>query len=131
MKGLIFTATFLLACGTAYADSCKVDATNKKLAGAAMTSFMKKCETDAQATCDKSAAEKKTGGCGQRQLHQKMRQGRRRRLIPTDQDSHIGPGNMLFGPITSLAPRSLRRTLVRPESPTAETRTKPNVRFGL
>ncbi|MGZ5520032.1 MAG: hypothetical protein ACXWJX_20230 [Limisphaerales bacterium] len=62
MKRLIFTAVFLLACGTAYADSCKVDAANKKLAGAAMTSFMKKCETDAKATCDKSAAEKKLAG---------------------------------------------------------------------
>ena len=62
MKALIFTAAFLLASGTAYADSCKVEATNKKLAGAAMTSFMKKCETDAKATCDKSAAEKKLAG---------------------------------------------------------------------
>ena len=29
----------------AYAASCKIDATEKKLAGAAMNSFMKKCET--------------------------------------------------------------------------------------
>jgi hypothetical protein len=27
-----------------------------------MTSFMKKCETDAKAACDKSAAEKKLAG---------------------------------------------------------------------
>ena len=62
MKGLIFTAALLLASGTAHADSCKVDAASKKLAGAAMTSFMKKCETDAKATCDKAAAEKKLAG---------------------------------------------------------------------
>jgi hypothetical protein len=62
MKGLIFTAIFLAMCGTAFADSCKVEATGKKLAGAAMTSFMKKCETDAKATCDASATEKKLSG---------------------------------------------------------------------
>ncbi len=62
MKGLILAAVFLLASGTAYADSCKVNAGSKKLAGAAMTSFMKKCETDAAAACDKAAAEKKLAG---------------------------------------------------------------------
>jgi hypothetical protein len=62
MKGLILTAALLLACSNAYAESCKVEAGGKKLAGAAMTSFMKKCETDAKATCDKSAAEKKLAG---------------------------------------------------------------------
>ena len=62
MKGLFLIAALLMGCGSAYADSCKVEAGNKKLAGAAMTSFMKKCETDAKATCDKSAAEKKLAG---------------------------------------------------------------------
>jgi hypothetical protein len=42
--------------------TCKSQAADKKLAGAAMTSFMKKCETDAQATCDTSAADKKLNG---------------------------------------------------------------------
>ena len=42
--------------------TCRSQATDKKLAGAAMTSFMKKCETDAQATCDASAADKKLNG---------------------------------------------------------------------
>ena len=58
MKGLILTAALLVASGSAYANSCKVEAGSKKLAGAAMTSFMKKCETDAATACDKSAAEK-------------------------------------------------------------------------
>jgi hypothetical protein len=34
----------------------------KKLAGAAKTSFMKKCETDAKAGCDAAAADKKLAG---------------------------------------------------------------------
>ena len=62
MRGLVLVAAMLLTCGSAYADSCKVEAGNKKLAGAAMTSFMKKCETDAKANCDKAAAEKKLVG---------------------------------------------------------------------
>jgi hypothetical protein len=62
MKGIILTAALLLTTSSAYADSCKVEAGSKKLAGAAMTSFMKKCETDATAACDKAAAEKKLAG---------------------------------------------------------------------
>ena len=42
--------------------TCKSQATDKKLAGAALTSFMKKCETDAQAACDTSASDKKLNG---------------------------------------------------------------------
>jgi hypothetical protein len=34
----------------------------KKLAGAALNSFMKKCESDAQIACDKQAADKKLSG---------------------------------------------------------------------
>ena len=42
--------------------SCKAQATDKKLAGAALTSFTKKCETDATAACDTAAADKKLVG---------------------------------------------------------------------
>jgi hypothetical protein len=42
--------------------SAKVEAGSKKLVGAAMTSFMKKCEADATVACDKSATEKKLSG---------------------------------------------------------------------
>jgi len=42
--------------------SCKAQASEKKLAGAALNSFMKKCETDAQKACDISAADKKLAG---------------------------------------------------------------------
>jgi hypothetical protein len=44
------------------AGSCAAMAAEKKLAGAAKTSFMKKCEGDASAACDAKAAEKKLAG---------------------------------------------------------------------
>ena len=47
----------------AYADSsCAAQATEKKLAGAAKTSFLKKCDADAKAACDTQAADKKLAG---------------------------------------------------------------------
>jgi hypothetical protein len=47
----------------AYADpSCAAQATDKRLAGAAKDSFLKKCVFDAKATCDKAAADKKLAG---------------------------------------------------------------------
>jgi len=46
----------------AQAPTCKAQATEKKLAGAALNSFMKKCESDAQKSCDTSAASKKLAG---------------------------------------------------------------------
>jgi hypothetical protein len=42
--------------------SCREAAAEKKLHGAAMTSFMTKCEQDAQASCDAAAQEKKLYG---------------------------------------------------------------------
>ena len=42
--------------------SCATQAAEKKLAGAAKTSFMGKCERDAKAGCDATAAEKKLAG---------------------------------------------------------------------
>lgn len=44
------------------APSCKAQATDKKLAGAALNSFMKRCETDAQKACDVQAGDKKLSG---------------------------------------------------------------------
>jgi len=47
----------------ALADAtCASTAMDKKLAGAAKNSFMKKCETDAKAACDGQAADKKLAG---------------------------------------------------------------------
>jgi len=62
MKTLILAVTLSLAATGAHAASCKAEATEKKLAGAALTSFMKKCETDAKKTCDADAAAKKLAG---------------------------------------------------------------------
>jgi hypothetical protein len=58
----VLAAAFGLAGAPAFAAACKVEATNKKLAGAALTSFMKKCESNAVEVCDKSAAERKLAG---------------------------------------------------------------------
>jgi hypothetical protein len=54
----------LLAFGTAHAadPSCNAAAAEKKLAGAAKTSFLQKCEKDAAAACDTKAAEQKLAG---------------------------------------------------------------------
>ncbi|MDB5572752.1 MAG: hypothetical protein JWN93_3935 [Hyphomicrobiales bacterium] len=58
----VLAMAFALASGGAFADSCKIEAGSKKLAGAALTSFMKKCQTDASATCERQAADKKLHG---------------------------------------------------------------------
>ena len=42
--------------------TCKAQASDKKLAGAALASFMKKCESDAAAACDTAAGDKKLAG---------------------------------------------------------------------
>lgn len=51
-----------LAATGAFAESCKDTASAKKLAGAALTSFMKKCEKDSATACDTQAADKKLSG---------------------------------------------------------------------
>jgi hypothetical protein len=44
------------------ATTCKAQADEKKLAGAALNSFMKKCQTDAQKSCDTQAGDQKLRG---------------------------------------------------------------------
>ena len=44
------------------AETCKARASEKKLAGAAKTSHIKKCSQDAQVACEASAKEKKLSG---------------------------------------------------------------------
>ncbi|HLJ71527.1 MAG TPA: hypothetical protein VKU03_09430 [Roseiarcus sp.] len=59
----LISASLLAAPTLAFADaSCAAQAMDKKLAGAAKTSFMTKCKKDAQAACDSQAAEKKLAG---------------------------------------------------------------------
>jgi hypothetical protein len=62
MKVFVLAAAFALVSGAALADTCKADAASKKLAGAALKSFMTKCEKDATATCTTQAADKKLAG---------------------------------------------------------------------
>jgi hypothetical protein len=62
MNPFLFIAAILLAAGPALADTCKATADAKKLHGAALTSFMQKCEKDSKAACDSQAAEKKLAG---------------------------------------------------------------------
>jgi hypothetical protein len=69
MKKFMFAAAMaLLATNFAHAanPTCEAQATEKKLAGAAKSSFIQKCEKDAAAaakkTCEAQAAEKKLAG---------------------------------------------------------------------
>ena len=63
MRQIFFGLLIASFATTAFAaDTCKSQATDKKLAGAAMTSFMKKCQSDAAKTCDASAKDQKLAG---------------------------------------------------------------------
>jgi hypothetical protein len=62
MIRIILVLTLPLYATSALAASCKEQATEKRLAGAALTSFMGKCQRDAQTSCNTSAAEKKLAG---------------------------------------------------------------------
>jgi len=64
MKRLIIASVVCMfaAAGTAQAASCKATAAEKKLAGAALTSFMKKCKEDAEKACNTEAMDKKLAG---------------------------------------------------------------------
>jgi hypothetical protein len=60
---LLVTALLSFAAAAQAADAtCTVQAGDKKLAGAAKNSFMKKCETDAKTACETQAAERKLAG---------------------------------------------------------------------
>ncbi|MGE3710512.1 MAG: PsiF family protein [Hyphomicrobiaceae bacterium] len=51
--------------------SCAAQATEKKLAGAAKNSFMKKCETTARTSCSKAATDKKLAGAAKKSFETK------------------------------------------------------------
>lgn len=62
MKTVLIAAILALSAASAQAaDTCKstaIDKNGKPLAGAALTSYTKKCESDAKAKCDASAVDK-------------------------------------------------------------------------
>jgi hypothetical protein len=64
MRTLSLALAFMFLSVAAYAQNptCKAQAAEKKLAGAAMTSFMKKCEGDAKKSCEVDAKAKKLSG---------------------------------------------------------------------
>lgn len=64
MKTFAIAMLLMLGAGSAMAaeTSCTTQATDKKLAGAAKTSFMTKCERDMKTSCDTQASEKKLNG---------------------------------------------------------------------
>lgn len=63
MRMIVAAAMLAAFSGAAFAEStCKDQAAEKKLAGAALASFMKKCETDANAACDADSKAKKLAG---------------------------------------------------------------------
>ena len=63
LSAVVALFAVLVLPGIAHADgTCMATAMDKKLAGAAKTSFMKKCEKDAAATCSTAAADKKLAG---------------------------------------------------------------------
>jgi hypothetical protein len=68
MKNIALVLVACLLATGAYAQTaatkptCKAQAADKKLAGAALTSFMKKCQSDATAACDSAAVDKKLAG---------------------------------------------------------------------
>jgi len=73
MKRLIVATIICVfsAAGAAQAASCKGSASEKKLAGAALTSFMKKCTSDATKACDAQAKEKKLSGAAKNSFTKK------------------------------------------------------------
>jgi len=64
MKTVLAALALTCLAGMAQAQSptCSAQAAEKKLAGAAKTSFLTKCQKDAGAACDKQAADRKLAG---------------------------------------------------------------------
>ena len=60
-RTLLALTMLLFATSTAFA-TCKGDAAAKKLAGAALNSFVTKCESDAKAKCEADSAQRKLAG---------------------------------------------------------------------
>ena len=73
LSALILSVVLAALAGPAMADgpTCHEAAAEKKLAGAAKTSFLKKCEKDAAARCEAAAAEKKLAGAAKNSFTKK------------------------------------------------------------
>jgi hypothetical protein len=64
MKRIVigFALSLYAASALAAGSNCATTASDKKLAGAALKSFMDKCEKDAKASCDAAAQDKNLSG---------------------------------------------------------------------
>jgi hypothetical protein len=64
MRTFLFAAALSLCATGVYAQgaACNVQASDKKLAGAGLTSFMKKGQSDAEKACEAESKEKKLAG---------------------------------------------------------------------
>lgn len=73
MLKIMLTTALLLGLATAASaeGSCTATSMDKKLAGAAKASFMKKCQTDAAKSCDNQAAAKKLAGAAKNSFAKK------------------------------------------------------------
>jgi hypothetical protein len=71
LGSIVMAVLIPLASMAADGASCTASATDKKLAGAAKNSFMKKCEKDAAATCEAAAVEKKIFGAAKNSFTKK------------------------------------------------------------
>ena len=75
MKRIALALAFSLAATGAFAQAtCKTNAKGsdgKMLAGAAMSSYMKKCETDAKKSCDDKATAQKLSGAAKNSFTKK------------------------------------------------------------
>jgi len=64
MRGIIIAGALALLSVSALAapPTCREEASEKKLAGAALSSFMGKCQRDAKTSCESTADERKLYG---------------------------------------------------------------------
>lgn len=64
MKFMMLAAVLSLMAANAWAQNgtCAAQSADKKLAGAAKTSFLKKCQADATTSCSTAAADKHLAG---------------------------------------------------------------------
>ncbi|WP_296205218.1 hypothetical protein [uncultured Hyphomicrobium sp.] len=68
-------AIMIAFAGPAFADTCKSQATAKSLHGAAETSFIKKCSSDAKAKCETDAKAKSLHGAAETSFVTKCMKG--------------------------------------------------------
>jgi hypothetical protein len=62
MKKIVLAFAICLVSSAPAFATCKSDAADKKLAGAALKSFMTKCQKDATTTCEADSKEKNLAG---------------------------------------------------------------------